>query len=126
MYRASQESLAETVARLERELAEMQGLSGSPRRRMKLLAAVTAASMVTSLLLGVACASVHERAERLQTHMTEAARLPGSRATDLQTCVDLAQEKDRAATQCRVDWAELTSQAEWPRGREERPGTKLR
>ncbi len=120
MYRASQESLARTVAHLERELAEMQGLAGSPRRRVKLLTAVTAVSVVTIVDLGFATASVHARAERLQLHMTEAAALLDSRAQDLRTCVDVAEEKDRAATQCRVDWAELTSQAEWPRGDEER------
>lgn len=110
MYRDSHESLADTVARLERELAEMQGLAGSPRRRAALLMAVTAASVVTSLLLGLACATVHARAERLQLHMTEAARLLDSRAQDLQVCVDLAQEKDRAAAQCKIDWAELASE----------------
>jgi len=107
-YRDPGQSLADTVARLERELAEMQGLSGSPRRRVKLLTAVTAASVVASVLLGVACASVHDRAERLQLHMTEAAALLDSRAQDLHTCVDLAQEKDRAATQCKIEWAEMT------------------
>jgi hypothetical protein len=115
MYRASQESLAQTVARLERELAEMQGLSGSPRRRVRLLAAVTGISVTLSVLLGLACAATHARAERLQRHMAEAAELLDSRAQDLQMCATLAQEEERAATQCKVDWAELTSQAEWPK-----------
>jgi hypothetical protein len=124
MYRASQESLAETVTRLERELAEMQGLSGSPRRRVKLLTAVTAASVVASVLLGVACATVHARAERLQRHMTEAAQLLDSRAQDLQVCVDLAQEKDRTATQCKIEWLALSSRADVPQAKRTAPDQK--
>ena len=113
-YRASHESLADTVARLERELAEMQGLACSPRRRVKILGAITAVSLVVSALLGLSCAVVHARAERLQRHMNAAAELLDSRAADLQTCASLAQEEERAATQCKVEWLELSSQAEWP------------
>jgi hypothetical protein len=114
MYRASQESMAHTVERLERELAELQGLTGSPRRRMKVLAGVTGASLTLSAFLGLACAATHARAERLQQHMTQAAALLDSRAQDLYTCTALAQEEERAATQCKVDWAERTSQREFP------------
>ena len=110
MYRASQESMAHTVARLERELAELQGLTGSPRQRIKRLAAVTGASLMLSAFLGLSCAATHARAERLQQHMSQAAALLDSRAQDLHTCTALAQEEERAATQCKVDWAERTSQ----------------
>jgi hypothetical protein len=112
MYRASHESFAETIEKLERELAEMRGLSGSPRRRMKVLASVTGLSLVATFLLGIACEATHERAERLQRHMTEAAALLDSREHDLHTCTTLANEQLRATTQCKLQWAELTSRSD--------------
>lgn len=102
MYRTSHESLARNVAELEQELAEMRGLSRSPRWRMRALAAVTSVSVLSSLLLGVACASSHARAERLQVHMSEAARILDSRAADIATCETLVESQERAAAQCRV------------------------
>jgi hypothetical protein len=117
MYRASHPSHEETIARLERELAEMQGLSGSPRRRMKLLTAVAATSVVSTLLFGAAFTVAQARAERLQRHMNEAAQLLDTRAQDLETCTSVAQEEERAATQCRIEWNELASYAEWPQAK---------
>jgi hypothetical protein len=112
MYRASHASHTDTIARLERELAEMQGLSGSPRRRAALLTAVAATSVVSTLLLGAAFATAQARAERLQRHMSEAAQLLDARAQDLQTCASLAQEEERATTQCKIAWMNLASQVE--------------
>lgn len=116
MYRASHESFAETIEKLERELAEMRGLAGSPRRRLKVLGVVTALSLMATFLLAVACQATHERAERLQRHMAEAAALLDSRDHDLRTCTTLANEQLRATTQCRLEWAALASQEDCPRG----------
>jgi len=114
MYRASDSSFAQTIETLERELAEMRGLAGSPRRRLKWLGALTALSIVSSILLGAACAAAHERAERLQRHMAEAAQLLDAREHDLRTVTSLAADQERAAQQCKVEWLQLESQVLTP------------
>ncbi len=123
MYRASHESFAETIEKLERELAEMRGLAGSPRRRLKVLGVVTGLSVVATIVLGAACAATHERAERLQRHMSQAASLLDSREQDLHTCTTLANEQLGATRECEQQWSELTSVCRWPQAHQAaRPG----
>jgi hypothetical protein len=110
MYRGSQDSLAETIERLEAELAEMRGLSRAPRWRMRALVVLTCASVLSSVLLAMACMASHARTQALERHMVDAARVFETRSQDLDTCVFLAQRQEREITQCKVEWNQMSAQ----------------
>jgi hypothetical protein len=86
MYRGSQESLAETVARLEGEIAELRCLHTPARPREKTLWALTALSAILALLSCVALRSAHERAEFLQRRFDAAATRLDMKTQDLTAC----------------------------------------
>ncbi|HEX8791905.1 MAG TPA: hypothetical protein VF765_13215 [Polyangiaceae bacterium] len=86
MYRGSQESLAETVARLEGEIAELRSLHTPARPREKTLWAVTALSAILAVLSCVALRSAHERAEFLQRRFDAAAMRLDMKTQDLTVC----------------------------------------
>ena len=114
MYRDSQQSFAETIERLERELAELQAVHRPPRPRERTLWAVTALSVIGATLAGVACASARERAATLQVRYEAAAARLDVKTQDLNECVSLAGDRKAAMQQCRIDaWqaAALTPQA---------------
>ena len=86
MYRGSQESLAETVARLEGEIAELRTLHAPARPRERTLWAVTALSAIVAVLSCVALRTAHERAEFLQRRFDAAAIRLDMKTQDLTTC----------------------------------------
>ena len=86
MYRGSQESLAETVARLEGEIAELRSLHVPARPRERTLWAITAFSAILAVLACVALRSAHERAEFLQRRFDAAAMRLDMKTQDLSAC----------------------------------------
>ncbi len=86
MYRGSQETLAETVARLEGEIAELRSLHIPARPREKTLWAITAFSAIMAVLACVALRSAHERAEFLQRRFDAAAMRLDMKTQDLSAC----------------------------------------
>lgn len=86
MYRGSQESLAETVARLEGEIAELRSLHAPARPRERTLWAVTALSAILAVLACVALRTAHERAEFLQRRFDAAASRLDVKTQDLTAC----------------------------------------
>jgi hypothetical protein len=103
MYRDSQQSFAQTIERLERELAELQAVHRPPRPSERALWALTALSVVAAILAGVACASAHSRAEMLQRRFDAAASRLGTKTQDLNECMWLAGDRKNALQQCRID-----------------------
>ncbi len=96
MYRSSQASQAETVERLERELAELRALTRAPRRKARAVEIVAALGVVSSLLLGVACAASRAHTDGLERSLVRAARVLDMRASDLRTCEGLAEAQQHA------------------------------
>lgn len=103
MYRDSQQSFAQTIERLEQELAELQAVHRPPRPGERLLWAVTGLSVVAAILAGVACASAHARAETLQRRFDAAAARLDVKTQDLNECVSMAGNRKLALQQCRID-----------------------
>lgn len=96
MYRGSQESHVETIARLEAELAELRALRAPPRPGVRALWVATALSVVGLVLAGAASASAHARSERLERRMVMAASLITSQRQDLTTCEQMVQDERQA------------------------------
>ena len=103
MYRDSQHSFAQTIERLEQELAELQAVHRPPRPRERTLWAVTALSVVAATLAVVACASSRERAAVLQMRLDAAATRLDVKTQDLNECVSMAGDRKAAMQQCRID-----------------------
>jgi hypothetical protein len=93
MYRGSQESHIETIARLETELAELRALHAPAAPRARVLWGITALSVVGIVLAAAASASAHARSERLERRMTLAASLLESKRQDLTTCEQMVQSE---------------------------------
>jgi hypothetical protein len=91
MYRASHDTLAQTIERLEAELEELRALRATPRFRARTLCAVTATSVVTAILSATACAASHAgSAELRRQHHTLLHRYESARAGVVQTSHDLS------------------------------------
>ena len=118
MYRDSQHSFAQTIERLETELAELQAVHRPPRPRERTLWAVTALSVVAAILAGAACASAHARAAMLKQRFDAAATRLDAKTQDLNECVTLAGGRKAAMQQCRIDAWQAMAMA--PQGQQTR------
>jgi hypothetical protein len=103
MYRDSQHSFAQTIERLEQELAELRALHAPPRPRERTLWAVTALCIVAGTLAVVSCALSHERAVLLQQRFDAVAARLESKTTVLAECQSLADQEQAAQMQRRID-----------------------
>jgi hypothetical protein len=90
MYRASHDTFASTIERLEAEVRELRAV-GAPRRpRERALWVTTAVSVVGALLAVAACGAARSRAD-VAEHRFEAARVRLERKTlDLGACESFA------------------------------------
>jgi hypothetical protein len=90
MYRASHDSLASTIARLEDELRTLQALRAPARPAERTLWVVTAVSLLLAVFAGAAVVSLHDRAADAERRF-EGARVRLERKTqDLGTCETFA------------------------------------
>jgi hypothetical protein len=90
MYRASHDTLASTIERLEAELRTIRALRAPPRPRERILWAVTAVSLLCGLLAGAAVVSVRDRAEDAERRYLGARIRLERKTQDLGTCEALA------------------------------------
>lgn len=99
MYRGSQESFAETIERLEREVAELRAaLAPGRRREVKTRLFAALCGMLTFLALA-ACAAARARADQLTTRFDAEAAILERKTRDLGTCesmVRVSQDDFRA------------------------------
>lgn len=90
MYRASHDTFASTIERLETELQDLRALRATPRPREFVLWAVTGMSVIGAVLAVGACWATHARAADVERRY-DGARVRLERKThDLATCEDLA------------------------------------
>ena len=118
MYRDSQQSFAQTIERLEREIAELHTVHAPPRPSEKALWAVTGLSVIAAILAMTACLSAHERANVLQTRIDAAAARLEAKTQVLNECQSMVSAQHDSVQQCRIDaWqaAALAPQAQLPR-----------
>jgi hypothetical protein len=90
MYRASHDTLASTIERLETELSTMRALRAPPRPRERVLWAVSAVSVLGAVFAVAALTSVSARADYAERRF-EGARVRLERKTqDLGACESFA------------------------------------
>jgi len=90
MYRASHDTLASTIARLDAELRELRALRAPPRPRERVLWVVTAMSVLAALFAVAACGAQRARADDAERRF-DGARVRLERKTaDLGVCESLA------------------------------------
>jgi hypothetical protein len=109
MYRDSQQSFAQTIERLEREIAELHSVHAPPRPSEKALWAVTGLAVIGAILATVACLSAHARAEALQTRLDAAANRLEAKTQVLNECELTLSEQQHAAQQARIDAWQATT-----------------
>jgi hypothetical protein len=103
MYRGSDPSFAETIERLETELAELRSLNAPPRPRERTLWMVTAFSAIIAVLASVACASAHTRSNYLQQRFDAAAYRLDVKTKDLGTCESQLDTREAAVLESRLE-----------------------
>jgi hypothetical protein len=90
MYRASHDTLASTIERLEAELRTIRALRAPPRPRERVLWTVTVASVLCALLSAAAFTSVRARADDAERRFQGARVRLEQKTLDLGTCESLA------------------------------------
>jgi len=90
MYRASHDTLASTIERLEAELRTVHALRAPARPRERVLWAVTATSVLCALFAAAALTSVRARADDAERRFEGARVRLEHKTQDLGACESLA------------------------------------
>ena len=90
MYRASHDTLASTIERLEADLRTIRALRAPPRPRERVLLAVTVTSVLCALFAAAALTSVRARADDAERRYGGARVRLERKTQDLAACESLA------------------------------------
>jgi len=98
MYREPHETFTSTIERLETELRELRALRTRPRPRETALLAVTVLSVLSAVLAGAACVSIHASVDDAERRFAGARARLEVKTQDLGACESFASHVFRGRT----------------------------